>query len=454
MTVLSLSAPIAIGAVLLLLYILIRRGKREFVLAAQAISTLSAQTSFVVTLSIGRLLPIALAPLGLNRRRSGLAAWLPFVGYAFVATLIGAWTWDIPSGVSFMYGQGRVFVSLFNFLMLVLVSRAIALALVDHQSVRMLWTYFSWVVLLHGLASLYQLIAVRVGLPVIGISRPFGLTAHDAAGDVAAFVTAAGDVITRPGGLAGEPKSVAVVFGMYIVCYLFGARELAKTKRARLTEMATFGLAILGFLAAFSTSAIVGLCVALVLCLLVQGGDRFKSGIVYAALLGAIAFAVWSHWTQTSAGNFDAILMERTTDRIVGTPMDAPVQASLDAIRSNSWILIFGTGLGGSSFITMRWLGESFSYAYAPNIAIVLSLVELGCIGTILLLLPFLHVLLKLAPRLRHQAVSAEALTLVALSISTLLMYLASSGLPLSVPLAVGAIAGAKRLVFTQQPTE
>lgn len=453
MTVLSVSLPVAIGAALLLLFILLRRGTREFVLAAQAVGTLSAQTSYVVTLSIGRLLPIVLAPLGLRRQRSGLAPWAPFVGYVCVATAIGAWTWEIPAGVTFMYGQGRVYVSLFNFLMLVLVARAVALALIDRESVRTLWTYFCYIVMLHGLASLYQLVAVRVGLPVIGISRPFGLTAHAGTGDVAAFVTTAGDVITRPGGLAGEPKTAAIVFGMYIVCYLFGARELASTKRARLVGMATLGLAILGFLAAFSTSAIFGLGASLLLCLLVLGARRTRLTMVYAVLLGAVAFGVWIHWTQASTGNFDAILMERTTRRVVDTPMDAPVQASLHAIKSNPWILIFGTGLGGSSFLTMKWLGESFSYSYAPNIGIVLSMVEVGCIGTILLLSPFALALLKLAHRVRHQAASAEASTLVALAISSLLLYLTGSGLPLSMPLAVGAIAGARRLVFTKQPT-
>lgn len=313
----------------------------------------------------------------------------------------------------------------------------------------MLWWSLTIAVIVHGLASIYQLIATTAGLPLIGISRPFGLTAGEASGDVAAFVTKGGESLYRPGGLAGEPKTVAVVYGIYVIAFAFGGYHLTGRvlgSRAWLAYVA-FLLSIIGFVAAFSTSAIFGLLVALPIAAVLLGTGRRRRVLLVAPIALSAGLLIWMYLTDVnSLDSVVAILGERTTGRIEDDELDAPVQASLDTIASNPLVALFGVGLGGSSFLTMAFVGEAFEYSFAPNIGLVLLLVELGVVGCGLLLWP-------LASRIRRAAKSARRdrephrSLLVAVAISACVLCLAGSGIPLGLALAVGAAGAAVRLL-------
>jgi hypothetical protein len=437
-----LDLPVAIAVAAFLIFVLLRRGKRAFVLACHAASTFGAQFSAFVTISLVRVLPIAIAPFGLRRGSAGLSAFGPFAVYSLVVTALGSFSWEIPRGIAFFYGDGRVYVQLFNLAMLILATRATAFALSDKDAVKLLWRYLTVVMLIHGIASLYQLIAVFVGLPAIGISRPFNLTAGDSEGDVAAFATSTGMIIARPGGLAGEPKGMAAMYGAYIASYLFGGRALLEEWRERVLMRATLSLSLIGFLAAFSTSAIIGGAVAIVVCTFLLGTGRIRSAFVYVPALAALGITVWLDLTHVQLQDFGSVFQARTTGRLEEGAMDPPVEASIQAFLQNPLIGAFGTGMGGSSFIVMKYLHETFQYAYAPNIGIVLLLVELGTVGTVLLLFPIAQLLWR-ASALSKATSDATVGALVALSLSTMIFCLTGSGNPLGIPLAIAAAVGA-----------
>jgi hypothetical protein len=305
--------------------------------------------------------------------------------------------------------------------------------------------YLGVAVVIHGAATLYQLLAYSAGLPLIGVTRSFGLTAGGNAGDVAAFVAEGGTLIVRPGGLAGEPKTAAVVFGIYICTYLFGANRLVVTAKTRTLLRLALALAVLGWIAAFSTSAIIGTTAAVILCTALFGSGMVKREWIYLAVFVLLCTGAWLQLTSTDYSELGAITRLRTSERLIDQALDEPVQASIEALSTNPMTALFGTGMGGSSFIVMKFLGQTFEYAYAPNVGIVYLLIEFGAVGTALLLMP-------LAAMIRAGATEAKrcrdpyTATLVAVAVSASVISLAGSGIPLGFPLAAGAAAAASSI--------
>jgi hypothetical protein len=442
-TGINLDIPVVFVLSVAMLYVLLHFGHGRFIASCFAASTFGAVFTAGVTLSVGRIVPILMVPMALRKGNAGLLMYAPFVVYAVAVTLWSSLFWKIPDEVAFAYGEGRVYVQLFNFLILVLATRALTLALQEQNAVPFLWRAFAIAVLVHGLASLYQALAGTTGWPLIGISRPFGASGNIDGLDVAAFATKAGDLILRPGGLAGEPKTAAIIFGIYIAAYACGGWRIEVKRWARSLAFATLIVSFGGFTLAFSTSALIGLPLALIATsILLRGSGAIRAPVIWAVGL-LCAILVFGALFDIGSTDLFELVQLRTTDRLIDSELDAPVEASLAAMNDNLAIALFGDGLGGSSFITMAFLNQAFELSYAPNVGIVLFLVEIGVFGTLLLLGPLCWTIALAAFRVRHNK-SPSAEVLLAASIGATILSLTSSGTALGIPFAVAsaAIAG------------
>lgn len=446
MNIISFNTPLFWVVTLLLLYTFLRFGYQRLILAFHSAATFGVQFSFIVNWSAGKVLPILALPYALRKGKTGLGVFSVFCAYVIVNTLIQSFFWDIPAGVHFAYGQGRFLVQLFNFSMTAMLARATVLALTDSSQVQAFWKIFTYAMLAHGLASLYQLAAGRLGLPLLGISRPFEQVMADRVADVAMFGTESRQTVYRPGGLAGEPKGVAVLYAIYMTGYLFGGSALALGRRNLLVSRAVFMLSLLGFIAAFSTSAFIGIVPVAFFCLSIWGVKKFSKTAFYLLLFLAIAIPLWAIVSSLSLDDFSRIIELRTVGRFEGgEEVDPSVVASIDEILAHPLVMLLGTGAGGSSFVIMKYLNQAFDYAYAPNVGIVLIIVEYGLIGMLLLFVPYAMVLLKAAERSKRSK-DPNIMLLCAISISTFMLCLTGSGYEFGFPLAIASAAAALRL--------
>lgn len=446
MNVITFDIPLLVAGLLLLVWAKVFRSEQYFQILCQFVATFAAQYSLGVSWSLGRLVPI-LSAVSLSAKRSvGLKAYLPFVSYVFLSSLIGSLFWSIPPSVHFWYGDGRVFLQLFNFAVLAGSCIALASAISQKGGPRLLVTFLQIAAVIHGLASVYQLLAANLGLPLIGISRSHGLTVDDTAGDVALFMSQSGAAMFRPGGLMGEPKSVAVLFGMVLLHGIFVRSDGERSRAERALRVVSIALSAIGFLAAFSTSAFFGFGCAFALCLVYVGSrhDRTKT-IIRIVLVAATALAGWYAFYDGSGDGLRDVLFQRSIERL-DAEMDPPVEASVNKMIESPLVAIFGVGLGGSSFIVMEFLGEAFDYAYAPNVGFILLLVEAGFVGTALFLGVFALQVLRvgLSSLVKYDN---EVRSLFVIAVSMMLLCLAGSGIPLGFPLAVACLAVAAHKV-------
>ena len=403
-------------------------------------STVHAQYSWLVSWSLAKFCIFLLALDGIRQRPVGLAPFLPFVGYVLLSSLVASVFWNIPGGVSFFYGEARIFVSLFNFMLLVLSTMSLAVAFTGSQAGRTLWYGLRWLAVVHGVFFLYQYVAMALGWPLIGISRAHGLTFGDQIADVAAFVTGSGLEILRPGGLAGEPKTVAVIFGMVLFVTLYVGHQLDSKRHERFFTICAALLSFFCFFATFSTSAFFGLGAAFVGTKLIlkwnysyQIGKRLLLFIVPVLLVLLTFF---------SMSDFSSLLFERTTGRL-SDALDPPVEASLHAMMNSVPIALFGTGEGGSSFVIMKYLNSPFEYAFAPNIGFIRLAVENGLIGLLLFFVAY-ALLTKRALLMLRSDRSDVRLLFFTTSISTMFLCMAGSGISLGIPLSIASMYAAQ----------
>lgn len=403
-------------------------------------STVQAQYSWMVSWSLAKFCIFLLALDGIRQRPIGLAPFLPYVGYVLLSSLVASIFWSIPSGVSFFYGEARIFVSLFNFMLLVLSTMSLAAAFSGSQGGRTLWYGLRWLAVVQGVFFLYQYVAMALGLPLIGISRAFNLTLDDRVADVAAFVSGSGFEILRPGGLAGEPKTVAGIFGIVLFATLYVGHRLDSNRHERFFTICAALLSFFCFFAALSTSAFLGLGAAFVGATLILKGKYFY--LIGKRLLLLIVPSLLVILIFFSMSDFSSLLFERTTDRLKDA-MDPPVEASLHAMMNSVPIALFGTGEGGSSFVIMKYLNSPFEYAFVPNIGFIQLAVENGLIGLLLFFVAY-ALLAKRALLMLRSDPSGIRLLFFTTSISAMFLSMAGSGISLGIPLSIASMYAAQ----------
>jgi len=429
-SVVALDLPLLVVGCLVLLVARMRCSATTFQAYCQMVGTIAAQIPSVVSISLARIVPFASATALEPVPNPYVRRFVIFVAYCCLLTPLRAVTWQIPGDVALFFGDLRAVVQLVVLISLAACTVGVARALMTPQGPAIFRTLLAVTAVVHGLASLYQYVAFESGLTLIGISRMGQDTA-----DFAAFDSPLG-VVVRPGGLSGEPKTVAAFFGMFLLTILFAPRPANATRAQKMLEIGAAVLSAIGFVLAFSTSAFIGAGVAL--CVLMALGVVRTKTTVRLGIIGAATILVWQSLTAISMADLQQLLDMRLAGRLTGGGvLDTPVEASLLAMRDNPWIAIFGVGLGGSSFLTMQFIGMGYEYAYAPNIALILLLVETGVVGTLLLLAPWAHMVLQC--RTQFHRGDPDVPFLLVLTVSAMLLQLSGSGIALGFPLAIGA---------------
>lgn len=447
--------PILVIGIVSLLWMRFHRSATVFQVACQFFGTFLAQYSFIVAWSLGKIVPI-LSCTSVPRQRVKFAVlFMPFVGYVLISGLILSNFFKIPSGVAFAYGAGRIWVQLFVFATMVMSSRALAAGLLHEHGGIILWKGLTVAALVHGIASLYQYLAIAAGLPLIGISRSHGETIDGGVGDVAAFDFGGITDIYRPGGLAGEPKTVAVIFGIYLFCQILSGWPPGASVRWKQLAKCAVAMSLVCFVGAFATSAFLGAAMcAVVLVPFFANSRRNLTKLVKYFVLSVVALAIAFVGVKYLLNiNFFDIIMLRTIGRIGEGGVDAPIEAALHIIASSPMVLFFGTGIGGGSFEIMSYLKTVYQYALAPNVNMVLMLLEFGAVGTLLLLVPFCILSLRVGAVIRDSRRSGGSsvrswsvkLMFVA-GVSTMCLMVSGSGIPMGFSLSVGCMLAAAQL--------
>jgi hypothetical protein len=442
----TLDAPLLIIGLSLLVWLRLRKPDYHFQVACQLIGTIWAQYSYIVSWSLARLVPYIAASTFSFRRVNNSYLYAPLVIYVVLAALIASLYWKIPPGIQFVYGEGRIWIQLTIFVSLVLSSLTFAIAMSDQNGPLLMWKALVLIALLHGVAFLYQYIAVYYGLPLIGISRAHGLTSLDDIGDVAVFGLD-GFAIYRPGGLAGEPKTVAVIFGITLLAAFLVGRPPVIGRRWIYLSRTALVLSIVGFVGAFSTSAYVGFVIAVTGLMAIGGIGRLKY-VKYFFIAIILIFA--SDYVLITFGlpSLRELLSVRLLERIYENEIDPPVEAAIEILANNDLILLFGAGFGGGTFYIQDRLASSFEYALTPNVGAVAILLEIGLVGTLLLFVPFALTILLARRKMSKLDVDNawESRFLLVLGITTMSFMLTGSGIPLGFPLAIGSVLGAVNL--------
>src|SRR5215467_8259501 len=107
MDVLTLDAPLLIIGLPLLIWLRLTKPNHVFQIWCQFIATFWAQYSWIVSWSLGKLVPILSATSPGKNRTPLLHLFVPFVVYTIVASMLASLFWAIPADVSVMYGEYR-----------------------------------------------------------------------------------------------------------------------------------------------------------------------------------------------------------------------------------------------------------------------------------------------------------------------------------------------------------
>lgn len=454
MDVITFDIPLLIIGIASLIWFRLFRPTHVFQVACQFFGTFWAQYTFGVTWSLGRLAPF-LSASSLSRVKVRFAKlFFPFVAYVVFAGLVLSFFWKIPAGVDFFYAEGRIWIQLFVFLSIMLSVKAFAVGMLHRDGPVLLWKALTFVMLIHGLASLYQYLAVGLGYPLIGISRSHGETGQAGVADVAAF--GVGDeLIYRPGGLAGEPKTAAILFGIYFISHLLSASPLVASRNWKRLARLSFVLSVFGFFAAFSTSAFVGALLVPFLALPLYAMNKRQLFKYFMIVFFSIVVFITAYFVLTEFSGIDLVdlMMNRTIERFDMNEIDPPILAALSVIWNDPVVLFFGTGIGGGSFSIMEYLNTVYQYAFAPNVGMVLFLLEFGLVGSLLLLVPFALLTLKISTFIRNHRVSSSSdMTqwtvkfLFIVGVSTMCFILSGSGISMGFPLALGCLLAAAQI--------
>jgi hypothetical protein len=450
-SVVSLDGPLLLAGLVAMVFGRLVLRPHQYQIMCQFIGTFWAQLSLGVSWSLARLTPIFSALSQPPFKSAYGWMFVPFLVYVPISGLFLSLTWSIPSHVSGPYGDYRVFVQLINFAFMALSTRALAAALRTESAGELFWHVMTGAVLIHGLASLYQITAWIFSLPLIGISRAFDLTEEVGTPDIATFSIEDTDIL-RLSGLIGEPKTAAAFFGAYLVAYLL--RTFASSARSSTPEKAALLLAVVCFIGSASTSGLLGAVLGLAWALVTLArSTRFALlwVSIVAIVVGSFVFLGVLPAFSADVRTISEIVSLRTVERF-GDQLDPPVEASLSWFTSSASAMLLGTGLGGSTFLIAQTLGITFQYAYAANIGAVLLLAELGLIGILLLLIPLAVLTHILSVRIFEEHDDdrlRNALTLGGFGIGVMAQMLCGSGTSLGFILGTGAIWAAAELGTT-----
>jgi MFS family permease len=256
--------------------------------------------------------------------------------------------------------------------------------------------------------------------------------------DVALFEGESG-LVVRGGGLAGEPKTAAILFGAYLLVAFFTPWPRSWSARRNTLEFIVVLVATISFLLSFSTAGFVGFIPAAVfLSWRLKSEARlakvriFAASVVAVLILGVLLY-------EGGVQEMFELLRLRSFDRLAYGGPDEYTEAGLEMIANKPSVAFLGVGLGGSSFAIMQYTGENSNLTLTPSVGIVLMLLDLGLIGTGLFLGACWWLLRSPLPA-SNQKEYWPCCFMLCLGVSALSLQLASSGIYLGYPLSVASL--------------
>jgi hypothetical protein len=438
MNVIALDIPLLVIGLAVIVWQRIFGTPLSFQIWCQVVGTMWAQYSLVVSWSLARIVPFLAASMPVEYRLAHSVLYVPLVLIVIAGGLVGALFWPVPEGVAYAYGEGRVWVQIIIFGTLCLTTRAFGSVMLYQGAPQALWKGLVLLGIVHGLASLYQYAALLTGLPIIGISRAHNLVTEGQTADFAAFALDGFEVF-RPGGLAGEPKTAAAVFGVVLLAGFAAGVPSVASRGWKILFQCAMVLSLVGFLGALSTSGYIGAALALMVFAifgLVSIGSLLRVSIAGGLII--VGYELLTDAVQLPS--LTRLLSDRTLERLAAGQIDGPVEVALQVLQSNFLISVFGTGIGGGTFYIEELLNIQLGYALTPNVGIVALTLEIGVLGFGLLMGPFAYIII-ISNRSRVEAPPEHQwpyMFLIAVAIATMSMMLAGSGIPLGYPLAIG----------------
>lgn len=324
-------------------------------------------------------------------------------------TMIGMifWPYEAMTSLTPLHGYLRGLIQIINWGIIVGVAWQIALVSSTPEG----FAKLARIVILAGVAislyGIYQYVANKIGLPVVGIRRPsqFGLGVVEGEGS-AAYVLG-GERIFRVGSLVGEPKGLgaAIVFWLS----LYWAYAIMSRGRDYLHKGIALLFIVVLWLTA-STSAWIGVLVGATVIAWVHLNHKIRlkriigiTDIVVISIgvsLLAIANAPALFNLLTSVTE---VWQERMVTRLNDPLTDLAVDTAIKILSENSLMVLFGTGIGGMSFYIAEYIGGIQQLILFPNIGFIGIISDIGILGLGLLIVTHFGGIREVLSNVKHR---------------------------------------------------
>ncbi len=236
------------------------------------------------------------------------------------------------------------------------------------------------------LGGAYELLAVRAGLPWMGIIRP----EQGVSGHTASFNLPAGIAVPRLGSLVGEPKALAQ-FLLPILLLSFLMRSMRVAVRGFLASKAFLAVTLALFVLTFSTSSWLALVVSAPVVTFI-GLRRYFWPVASGALLVVGAVAIAAIQGETTLGTIIALRLIEPF-----RPLQQGVEylysygsvlrgygsetAAVLYLLDNPRFLWLGVGPGNGTYHIAPLLSHSLEAIVSVNSGVVRELLEWGVPG-------------------------------------------------------------------------
>ncbi len=319
--------------------------------------------------------------------------------YVIFITIISSFFWPVEAmrTQSIAYSTLRVYVQIFNWLIVAGVAWQIAIALSNLLAFEKIRKVIILVGIIHSFYGLYQLVAYYTGLPVTEIRRPFSSIGASYGIMQYGISDYMGTAIFRVTSLIGEPKSFGAIsliwISLALTLFLEGRRE-----KGLMWKTVLFFVVLLLTL---SSSAIAGAVIALVLAVYISSTYKKthikKLTMAICIICCTVIYLDMTNPFSIGRGSITELILERTTLRWSGIYQDGledlPELEAKKVLYEQPLFVLIGTGLGGISMYIASQMGGG-DIILAPNTGLLALICDIGVIGIIFIICCFYRVIL------------------------------------------------------------
>lgn len=326
-----------------------------------------------------------------------LRKFVPFFAYVTFITMLLFPIWPNTDAMrGFLYGPGRI--------LSVMTTLTVGLALMitfynetrTDRGLQLMLRCTFWMVVGVSLHGIYQWIAMRSGLPAIGMSRAFGGLSSTAT------FRHEGESVYRAFSVVGEPKGLASTASLGMLLLFFSPAHILMGKFSWMKIPAII-IMLTAFILTFSTAGFLILPMGFVACLffLVRSKQCNFGSMAIVALLVPLLLPFAFSYIQDTDSDFQSMFESRTVDRLEKSGILTPIdQAVLELWQDDPALLVTGCGRGGHSFFIRRYTDAYPGYIIYARGALGLT-ADYGLIGMSMLFYAFAFLLFKYVNRVR-----------------------------------------------------